>query len=256
LVDVGKAHPQALIYPLTVASKSKSVYRRKAALAVMEKMKIHSATLVEQALLVSQELVRVAILWNEQWHEGIEEAARLYFVEHDEEGMFAQFEPLHEMLEKGPETLREVSFHQAHSRDLNEARIWGRKYKNSGEVGDLNQAWDLYYKVMRTLRRQLPSLTSLDLQYVSLKLLEAHNLEIAVPGTYQPGKPVVTIESFVPTISVIASKRRPRKVAIKGSDGRDHVYVLKGHEDIRFALSVLLLIVKTRRARDAAIRPC
>lgn len=200
----------------------------------MEKMRIHSALLVEQALLVSQELVRVAILWNEQWHEGIEEAARLYFVEHDEAGMFAQFEPLHEMLEKGPETLREVSFHQAHARDLNEARNWGRKYQKSGEVGDLNQAWDLYYKVMRTLRRQLPSLTSLDLQYVSPKLLEAHDLEIAVPGTYHPGKPVVTIKSFVPTIAVIASKRRPRKVSIKGSDGIDHVYVLKGHEDIRY----------------------
>jgi FKBP12-rapamycin complex-associated protein len=200
----------------------------------MEKMRIHSATLVEQALLVSQELVRVAILWNEQWHEGIEEAARLYFVEHDEGGMFAQFEPLHEMLEKGPETLREVSFHQAHARDLNEARNWGRKYQRSGDIGDLNSAWDLYYKVMRTLRRQLPGMTSLDLQYVSPKLLEAHDLEIAVPGTYQPGKPVITIQSFVPTITVIASKRRPRKVSIKGSDGRDHVYVLKGHEDIRY----------------------
>ena len=113
----------------------------------MDKMRVHSAQLVEQALLVSQELVRVAILWNEQWHEGIEEAARLYFVEHDEAGMFDQFEPLHEMLEKGPETLREVSFHQAHARDLNEARNWGRKYQKSGEQGDLNQAWDMYYKV-------------------------------------------------------------------------------------------------------------
>ena len=232
-MDVGKAHPQALIYPLTVASKSKSVYRRKAALAVMEKMKLHSSTLVEQALLVSQELVRVAILWNEQWHEGIEEGARLFFVEKDPAAMHAYFEPLHEMLEKGPETLREVSFYQAHARDLNEARNWSRKYMRTRISGDINQAWDLYYKVMRTLRRQLPSLTSLDLQYVSPKLLEAHDLEIAVPGTYHPGRPVITIKSFVPTIQVIASKRRPRKVTIKGSDGRDHVYVLKGHEDIR-----------------------
>jgi len=202
----------------------------------MDKMRAHSATLVEQALLVSQELVRVAILWNEEWHEGIEEAARLYFVEHDEEAMFAQFEHLHETLEKGPETLREVSFYQAHARDLNEARTWGKRYQRSREDGDLNQAWDMYYKVMRTLRKQLPSLNSLDLQYVSPKLLEAHDLEIAVPGTYQPGKPVVTIKSFVPTITVIGSKRRPRKVSIKGSDGRDHMYVLKGHEDIRYVL--------------------
>jgi serine/threonine-protein kinase mTOR len=233
LTDVGKAHPQALIYPLTVASKSKSAYRRRAALAVMEKMKAHSATLVEQALLVSQELVRVAVLWHEIWYEGIEEAARLYFVENDKDAMFAVFEPLHEALEKGPETLRETSFHQANFRELHEARNWGRKYQETGEVGDLNQAWDLYYKVMKTLRKQITNTMSLELQYVSPKLLEAHDLEIAVPGTYQPGKPIVTINTFVPTITVINSKRRPRKVTILGSDGRDHVYVLKGHEDIR-----------------------
>ena len=200
----------------------------------MEKMKVHSATLVEQALLVSQELVRVAVLWHEIWYEGIEEAARLYFVENDEEAMFALFEPLHEALEKGPETLREISFHQANFRELHEARNWGRRYQETKEVGDINQAWDLYYKVMKTLRKQISNTLSLELQYVSPKLLEAHDLEIAVPGTYQPGKPIVTIKKFVPTITVINSKRRPRKVTIQGSDGRDHVYVLKGHEDIRY----------------------
>ena len=29
-----------------------------------------------QALMVSDELIRVAILWHEQWHEGLEEASR------------------------------------------------------------------------------------------------------------------------------------------------------------------------------------
>ena len=28
---------------------------------------------------VSEELIRVAILWHELWHEGLEEASRLYF---------------------------------------------------------------------------------------------------------------------------------------------------------------------------------
>ena len=32
-----------------------------------------------QALMVSDELIRVAILWHEQWHEGLEEASRLFF---------------------------------------------------------------------------------------------------------------------------------------------------------------------------------
>lgn len=106
-------------------------------------------------------------------------------------------------------------------------------YKRTKEVGDLNQAWDLYYQVFRKITRQLPQLTTLDLQYVSPKLLAAHDLDLAVPGTYHTGKPVVKIISFEPTFNVITSKQRPRKLTIKGSDGISYQYALKGHEDIR-----------------------
>ena len=61
---------------------------------------------------VSEELIRVAILWHELWHEGLEEASRLYFGERNVTGMFATLEPLHAMLERGPQTLKETSFHQ------------------------------------------------------------------------------------------------------------------------------------------------
>ncbi|KAK9311013.1 FAT domain-containing protein [Lipomyces starkeyi] len=69
LSDLGRAHPQALVYPLTVAIKSDSHTRQMAAAAIMEKIRSHSATLVKQAEIVVQELIRVAVLWHEQWHE-------------------------------------------------------------------------------------------------------------------------------------------------------------------------------------------
>ena len=100
LTDVGKHHPQALIYPLTVASQSSSISRKNAALSIMDRMRDHSATIVEQALLVSQELIRVAILWHELWHEGLEEASRFYYTEKNPEAMIAVLEPLHEKLER------------------------------------------------------------------------------------------------------------------------------------------------------------
>jgi len=50
--------------------------------------------------MVSEELIRVAILWHEMWHEGLEEASRLYFGDRNVEGMFAVLEPLHKSLEK------------------------------------------------------------------------------------------------------------------------------------------------------------
>jgi FKBP12-rapamycin complex-associated protein len=74
---------------------------------------------------------------------------------------------------------------------------------------------------------------TLDLTYVSPKLKEARNLDLAVPGTYQSGKPVIRIVSFDHVFTVIPSKQRPRKMTLRGSDGVAYTYALKGHEDIR-----------------------
>ncbi|KAI9151477.1 Serine/threonine-protein kinase tor2 [Paramyrothecium foliicola] len=234
LADVGRAHPQALVYPLTVAMKSSQNSRRsRSAAQIMDSMRQHSANLVAQADTVSHELIRVAVLWHELWHEGLEEASRLYFGDHNIEGMFATLQPLHELLERGPETLREISFAQAFGRDLKEAQDWCHQYETTRDVNDLNSAWDLYYQVFRRISRQLPQVTSLELTYCSPKLLNAKNLDLAVPGTYKSGQPIVRIMSFDPTFSVINSKQRPRKLNVNGSDGASYAFLLKGHEDIR-----------------------
>ncbi|TKS77145.1 Serine/threonine-protein kinase mTOR [Collichthys lucidus] len=281
LTDIGRYHPQALIYPLTVASKSTTTARHNAANKILKNMCEHCNTLVQQAIMVSEELIRVAILWHEMWHEGLEEASRLYFGERNVKGMFAVLEPLHAMMERGPQTLKETSFNQAYGRDLMEAQDWCRKYMRSGNVKDLTQAWDLYYHVFRRISKQLPQvgilfaqrckstvyistfykyristytaevatlsflgkldlhscvhsylfsdvvifqvltrsliarqLTSLELQYVSPKLLMCRDLELAVPGTYDPNQPIIRIQSIAPSLQVITSKQRPRKLTI------------------------------------------
>lgn len=234
LADIGRAHPQALVYPLTVAMKSwQNTRRSRSAAQIMDSMKQHSLKLVEQAEIVSHELIRTAVLWHEQWHEGLEEASRLYFGDRNIEGMFATLEPLHDLLERGPETLREISFAQTFGRDLTEAREWCRQFESSRDINDLNQAWDLYYQVFRRISRQLPQLTTLELTYCSPKLLTAKDMNLAVPGTYKSGMPIVRIMSFDTTFTVINSKQRPRKLIINGSDGIPYAFLLKGHEDIR-----------------------
>ena len=97
----------------------------------------------------------------------------------------------------------------------------------------MNQAWDLYYTVFKKIARQLPQLMTLDLTYVSPKLKETRDLDLAVPGTYQSGKPIIRILGFEHVFTVIPSKQRPRKMTLQGSDGIPYTFVLKGHEDIR-----------------------
>lgn len=50
--------------------------------------------------MVSEELIRVAILWHEMWHEYLEEASRLYFNDKNPEGMIDYLAPLHAALER------------------------------------------------------------------------------------------------------------------------------------------------------------
>jgi FKBP12-rapamycin complex-associated protein len=236
LAEVGRVHPQALVFPLTVAMKSwrnAHTPRSRAATAIMDTMRQHSPHLVAQADTVSHELIRVAVLWHELWHEALEDASRLYFGDNNIEGMFATLKPLHDQLERGPETLREISFAQTFGRDLAEAKDWCTQYRRSGDVADLNQAWDLYYAVFRRLTRQIPQVTSLELTYCSPKLLACRDLDLAVPGQYKSGQPVVRITGFDPNITVISSKQHPRKLQINASDGVAYAFLLKGHEDIR-----------------------
>lgn len=62
LMDIGKAHPQALIYPLTVASKSALQARHNAANKILKSMCEHSPVLVQQAMMVIlRKIMRISI---------------------------------------------------------------------------------------------------------------------------------------------------------------------------------------------------
>lgn len=159
LKDIGKHHPQALIYPLTVVGKSQVQTRNQAANVVLKSMREHSNLLVQQALLVSEELIRVAILWHELWHEGLEEASRLYFGEKNISGMMAVLEPLHLMMKAGPQTLKETSFIQSYGHDLNMAHECCKRFQVNRNVKELTQAWDFYYHVFRRITKQLPQVS-------------------------------------------------------------------------------------------------
>ena len=112
LLRVGKHHPQALIYPLAVASHearnhdaggrpadSDASSRGRWAERILQSMRGHCATLVDQALLVSNELIRCAILWGEMWHEALEQAYRRYFYyeQHGIDAMLGVLPPLYRM---------------------------------------------------------------------------------------------------------------------------------------------------------------
>ena len=54
-----------------------------------------------------------------------------------------------------------------------------------------------------------------------------------MPGTYRVDGSAVRIAQFGATVQVITSKQRPRRIVMRGDDGRDYAFLLKGHEDLR-----------------------
>lgn len=87
---------QALIYPMTVTSNTASETRQRAALHIIHEMRATNERLVEEANLVSREMMDVAITWHELWYQGLEDAANLYFTDKDMEGMLDKLDELHD----------------------------------------------------------------------------------------------------------------------------------------------------------------
>jgi hypothetical protein len=258
IMRLGAKHPQALVYPLSVALKNPRGDRKEAAEQLMTGLRQHSTKLIDQAVLVSQELVRVAILWEEWWHWVLEDASRLCFGDGNIQGMLEMLEPLHEAVEKGPATIREATFIETYKFELYQAweclQMYCRTMEernlpipmgqrnplpfkhHAGPVIDdqyIQQAWELYYSVFKRINGQINLIHSLDLQSTSPALFAANDLDIGVPGTYQVNGQAVKIKSFNPVVAIIRSKQRPRKIRIAGEDGHEYVFLLKGHEDLR-----------------------
>jgi serine/threonine-protein kinase mTOR len=258
LIKVAVSHPQALVYSISVALNTTNIQRRQIATEVMLEMKKHDMQLVEEAAIVSRELMRVAITPHELWHEGLERAAQLYIAEKDIDGMIDVLVDLHKSMEhimschadeecvddsshlegqllmnEVGTSLRDVSFRHLYGRDLYAANEWLKLFCTSREIIHLHQAWDLYHRVFRQIASQLKNFKKLELRHVSPALTNSTNLGLAVPGTYRTRGEVIHIRSFSPSVDIITSKQRPRRMTIVGTDGSEYRFLLKGHEDLR-----------------------
>lgn len=232
LSTLGKHHPQALVFPIIVDKQSPT--RANSAQTVITAIRPYCATLLDEALLVSSELIRVAILWKERWYKSLDEASRQYYIEKNTDAMTITLQKLNEMLERGSETVSEHTFVRVFGKDLQKAWEATTEFLKTKKVGAINTAWDLYGHVFRTIKRQLSQdFEKLHLKNVSPRLLAVSSLALSVPGTYAAKRPLVHIQSFNPIIKVISSKQQPRKITIHGSDGLDHGFLLKAHEDLR-----------------------
>lgn len=249
LLRLAESHPQALVCPISVAMNTDNQQQRKMAVDIVKEMRKNRSQLVDEASMLSRELMRVAMTPHELWHDGLEKAAQEYMEFKDLEAMKTTLLGLHEAMNEssssnssgtvapastvGSQTFRDISFRQAYGRQLADAHCWLQQYCRSNEIIDLHQAWEIYQIVFKRVKAQIANLKKVELLHVSPALVAANSLILAVPGTYVPFHETISIQSFSASVDVIASKQRPRKMSITGSNGEVYQFLLKGNEDLR-----------------------
>lgn len=230
LTRVGEAFPQALIYPLTVGERSGVKSKREVAEKALQGIRASQEDLVKDASQISGELVRLAILWGELWVEGISRAAK---VANSHQEIIRILQSLFSQLST-PSTPNEVAFVDQYRSHL--AAAWN--YLNRA---DTNSAWSYLKKVYAALRKATQD-RKLHMSDVSPVLSAMRQSLVAVPGTFRPSGPLITIASFQSRIAVMPSKQKPRRFGLTGSDGLSYRFLLKGHEDLRLDERVMQFI--------------
>lgn len=76
--------------------------------------------------------------------------------------------------------------------------------------------------------------STIDLGVLSPRLSCAKNMALSVPGTHiRHSGEIVRIVEINRQMDVLASKQRPRKLTMLGSDGKTYRFLLKPREDLR-----------------------
>ncbi|KAG5494124.1 hypothetical protein JKF63_01959 [Porcisia hertigi] len=223
LIRVGSKYSHSLIYPLTVAEKSPDAVRQHMAERVITGMRIipENDRIVKEASLVSNEMVRIAILWTEKWHAAIQQAA---YKPSSAAMILSMLQPLYKELDNAF-TPSEQSFERTYGQTL-------RRAKMALEGSRTDEAWGFLRQVYAQLRRGVLE-RRLYMSDVSPTLNKIQDSIVAVPGTFEHNKSLITIRNFHSNVYVMPSKQKPRRIGLDASDGKTYRFLLKGHEDMR-----------------------
>ncbi|KAJ2583664.1 phosphatidylinositol kinase- protein kinase tor1 [Coemansia sp. RSA 1836] len=268
LAELGKFHPHAILFSLYVAARSDHLKRSQAAGEVLADLHILYPKLVNETGVVSQDLIRTAMLPCEMWHETLTDMEACLYLQANIDEVVKTLRTLHNQL-RNAQTLPELRFVDRFGKELAAAEAYLEKYVASAPMSRdeslLDNAWKLYYgPVFRKNikdnfvgQRMALRVDSLLLRECTLTLTQSSSMSLAVPGTYDPASEVVLIDSFHQEAVLCKTKKRPRRLLIKGSDGHEYRFILKGNEDMRqderamqlFGLIKLLLSRDTEAAR-------
>lgn len=245
LLTIAKENPQALIFPLLLARSSTVPQRTKVANKILLQMAESHQQLIDEALIFSEELIKVSVLLEEQWIFGILEASKY----HEANNLVAMENTLNKLFEitRFNSSPSEIGFFHDHGYLLIQAKEALDLFNKFQQQIFLNKLWTVLFELHSILETRKNDMSNIYLESVSPALLAFKNSQIFIPGTDKKKLPEqrIRIQSIKSELSILSSKRRPKKLNIIGINGKIYPFLLKGNEDLRQderAMQVLNLV--------------
>ena len=132
-----------------------------------------------------------------------------------------------------PLTDDDRAFAKDHKQMIKKLTSVFREYLKAPKKEGLEELWKICKEIYLVLKKDIEQTTFIDVPSVAPELAAVKDVNIAVPGTYKFGKPVTTISIVGRSMEVLRSKQHPKRLCLRGSNGNEYWYLLKGHEDLR-----------------------
>ncbi|KAJ2402158.1 phosphatidylinositol kinase- protein kinase tor1, partial [Coemansia sp. RSA 2559] len=236
LTKIGRAHPQSILFSLYVTARSSHEERSLAAKDVLAKLHSVYPEHVEEAEVVSRELVRAAYLLPELWLTALTRVSDESNRHRDKARALRLLKPMHDRM-RTLSTPHEREIALVVGSDISAAEQLVNRYfaaaPHSRNMEWINKAWALYGRVQSNLMQMVYQVRKLRMRDVAPILLQCQSMHLAVPGSYHPDMEEVQIEAFCTEMTVYPSKQRPRMMHVCGSNGKKYKFLLKGNEELR-----------------------
>ncbi|KAI8979953.1 hypothetical protein BDB01DRAFT_798216 [Pilobolus umbonatus] len=111
-------------------------------------------------------------------------------------------------------------------------------------VKDYRQGWECFQQIHRQLMGEGHKVHILELSKVSPYLASLKRTAIGIPGHHENDDSCF-IDTFGSSVIILPTKTKPKKLDLKGTDGRKYSYLFKGLEDLHLDERIMQLLTTT-----------
>ncbi|GAN02379.1 hypothetical protein MAM1_0021c01822 [Mucor ambiguus] len=111
-------------------------------------------------------------------------------------------------------------------------------------IKNYRQGWECFQQFHRQLMAETHKVRILELSQVSPYLHNMKNTPIGLPGQSENEEPCF-IDSFGSNVIVLPTKTKPKKLDLKGTNGKKYSYLFKGLEDLHLDERIMQLLTTT-----------